>query len=236
MDKKYMFDDLDIIDEAIAAELEDASEDVNIPNDNPYQKTAEEDAELDEAIAAELGVVEEDDEKDPRTDEDSSKESEEDIDGDIEDGREEDEDEESQIGTYTSSDILDILRQEQLLDIPEDFEGELTADQIDEFKYNTLVNRDREILESRRAMFMDDPYKLRVFDYLYFSDGQGNLPQFVSTVDHIRNYENFDISTDDAQKQILTDYLSDGLDPKNPLDARRLSKVNDEVQDILAHH
>lgn len=129
--------------------------------------------------------------------------------------------------------LLDIIREERLLDIPEDFEGDLTEDKIEEFKRSTYERRDWEIIRARRSVFANDPEKLELFDYLMTAEEDADLPRFRSIQEEVKEFSDYDISEQDNQREILTQWLKEGLDPDNPAHRLRLSKVNGEVDNII---
>lgn len=129
--------------------------------------------------------------------------------------------------------LMEVIKQEQLLYIPDDFEGELDENKLRELKQQTYAIRDREILSSRRAEYQDDPYKLAVFDYFFTAPSDADLPTFIQEVNEVKDYQSIDISKEDNQKEVIEQYLKEGLDPSNPAHVRILSKIGDEVEDII---
>ena len=136
----------------------------------------------------------------------------------------------------TPNDMLDIIREEGLLYIPDDFSDELTLDDIDRFKEETYRQRDQEILNYRRSLYANDPEKLKYFDYFMYGGVDADLPKFMEMNSKINNYENYDISNEENQKAILREFYKDGLDPQNPAHMRRINNVENEVNDILENY
>lgn len=145
-------------------------------------------------------------------------------------GAAEDEENDNNTNEYN---ILDIIREEGLLYIPDDFEGDLDEEALELFKEQTFLLRDEQIVQSRRNKFANDQYKLELFDYFMTAEEDADIPKYTQILDNIKSYENFDVSNEDNIKLILSDYLKEGLDPTNPAHALRLSKVGSEVDDII---
>ena len=129
--------------------------------------------------------------------------------------------------------LLDIIRQEGLLVIPDDFDEELTEQHLDYFKEQTFLIRDAEIINSRRSVFQSDPYKLAVFDYFMTADTDADLPNYTQTLNNIRKFENYDVSDEDSQRQVLEMWLKEGLDPNNTAHKLRLSRISSEIDEMI---
>lgn len=133
--------------------------------------------------------------------------------------------------------LLDILRQEGLLDIPDDFNGELTENQLEEFKENTRIRKEQEaresVIEQMRTNFSNDPKSLELLDYFLTGESSANVPYFQDIQDYIDTYQSYNLKDEAVQRAILTEWLQDGLDPNNPAHQLRLNKVNAEVNDII---
>lgn len=153
----------------------------------------------------------------------------------IKDGEKEDElfDEDSY---KYPTDVLDILREEGLLYIPDDFDGELTADVLDELKGQTRQIMQQEIIDSVRQRYANDPYTLQVFDYMVFGESHVNLPHYQNVVQSIQNLESLDLRNEEVRKSLLKSFLSDGLNSENPGHKLLLNKVDAEVDQILASY
>lgn len=159
---------------------------------------------------------------------------------DDEEGDESEEEEEEGQGQSKSSDqeededdLIQILRQENLLYIPEDFDGDLDEETLERFKQETRARQEQEIIEGMRQRFASDPNKLEQLDYFLTGDVDADLPFFSELQDYLEVYENYDVKDEAAQRAILSDWLRDGLDPNNPAHKMRLDKVDAEVEEIL---
>lgn len=134
------------------------------------------------------------------------------------------------------TDVLDVLREEGLLYIPEDFDGELTVEVLDEFKNQTRQIMQQEIIDSVRQRYANDPYTLQVFDYMVFGESHVNLPHYQNVMQSIQNLDSLDLKNEDVRKGLLKSFLSDGLNPDNAGHKLLLSKVDSEVDQILASY
>lgn len=150
-----------------------------------------------------------------------------------EESTEDDNDDTVQEGTMDGNVLLDILRQEQLLYIPEDFEGELDAQTLDKFKQQTLDIQRQDLITAMRNQYSNNPELLQEFDYFMMGGKNSNLPVYRNVTQQIKNYENLDINTDENQRLILEDYLREGLDPNNTAHRFRLGKVKEDVNEII---
>lgn len=137
--------------------------------------------------------------------------------------------------TYPS-DLLDIIRQEGLLYIPDDFEGDLTEDALENFKEQTREMMKQEVIDSVREAYASDPYKLQLFDYFIFGESHVNVPVYQSILNNIKTLENLDLKNDDVKKSLLRSFLSDGLNQDNPSHRIMLGKVDAEIDQILASY
>lgn len=137
---------------------------------------------------------------------------------------------------FTYDDIIDIIKEEQLLYIPDDFDGELDADTIDQFKQQTRELQRWELINELRSTFESDPQKLQYFDYFMTGQADADLPKYMDLSSRAEQYSNLDVSNEENQKAILTEFLKEGLDPNNPAHRLRLQRVNDEVEEILSNY
>lgn len=131
---------------------------------------------------------------------------------------------------------FDIIREENLLYIPEDFEGELDADAIDYFKQYTKEVEKYNIINSQRNKYLNDPVKLRMFDYFFSAEEDADLPLFDQLNSDLDYWENYDISNEDNQKEIIKEYLKAGLNPDNPSYSLLLSDIDSKVNSILENY
>lgn len=165
----------------------------------------------------------------------------EELDLEQEDSEEEDNREQEETVSQISEDdvyslVLETIKEEGLLYIPDDFDGELDADTLDFFREKTMEIRDRQILESRRNQFADDPEKLRLFDYFFIAEENANLPKFQQINEDLTKWENYSIESEENQKSIIKAYLQDGLNPDNPSFDILSKDIDTKVDDILNNY
>lgn len=230
-------------DPDVQEELERRKEEDDKAKESSQEKLYEKE-DLDELVKSELERnINESDEQDEDDYQDSKEESEdypgqknaqEDaFDEEGEEGQEEEGEEENNQSEW--SETFELLRDEGLLFIPDGLSpDDLNEETLEELKAQTFALRDRQIYEARRDALSDDPYKQQVLDFLYLTDGKGNLPEYKETLDEIRDYSTIDIESEENQRAILKDFLTEGLDPENPAHKFRLSKVDDEVEEIIS--
>jgi hypothetical protein len=241
----YMFDE-SFLDEAIASEIqsgqvaldkEEGAADLDIDKEKNSTANAKsdknKDINIDEAIAAELG-----EDIGVNYDEDGGKPEE--GDPTKSSSRQDDADDGGDEGDNLYAIAFDIIKQEGLLAIPDDFNVEDLDDEsfvtsLEQFKNQTLQNRDQQIIDYRRNKFADDEYKLRVFDYFFSSDGNADLPTFIEANNSVKAWNEYDISSEDNQKEIIRNYLQEGLNPNSP-NYELLSKdIDSKVDDIISN-
>lgn len=135
--------------------------------------------------------------------------------------------------SFTSQDLLEIIKQENLLYIPDDFEGELDADSIDYLKSLTEELREEEFINSMRSRYASDPHKLALFDYFMTAGPEADIPTFQRIVDDVKYYEDLNIEDENSRRALLEDFLAEGLNPSIPSHKLRLDKIKTEVDEIF---
>jgi hypothetical protein len=133
-------------------------------------------------------------------------------------------------------DLFSILKEENLLYIPDDFEGEFTEETLQQLKEYTFQVRDNEIIESRREEFQEDPYKLMLFDYFMTAGLDADIPKFIDTQDYLRSFETLDVESESDQKYLLKQYLLEGLDPNIPYNKMRIEKIDQDIEAIISNY
>lgn len=133
-------------------------------------------------------------------------------------------------------DILSLLRSENLLYVPDDFDGEFNEETLDRLKEYTFEVRDKEIIESRREELSQDPYKLMLYDYFMTNPSEADVPKFIDTQEQLKHYQNLDVSSENIQKQLLREYLLEGLDPNIPSNKMRIDRIDQDVDDIMTNY
>lgn len=190
-------------------EREDIADDVRLPDLDNKDKIKKEDVDLDDAIKSELS--------------DSNTEL-----------PEQEEEEEDDDDPYSLA--LEVIREEQLLFIPDDFDGELNAETFDFFKQKTLEIRDMQIVNDRRSQFEDDPEKLRLFDYFFTAGEAADLPTFQEINSSLSDWEQFDISDEENQKAIIAEYFRDAINPNSPNYEYMVKDIDNKVEQIITEY
>jgi hypothetical protein len=234
----YNFDE-SILD-SIQKELEDGLVDKREGNNNEIDPFK--DIELTQHIHKELGINKEDIQGDldddlNKDDLDNNNDSEDDhnsLTGDDDKTKTENEEDEYD-DPYLLA--LDIIKQEGLLFIPEDYDGELDAETLDYFKEETnKIRWNQLLLEKRQDFSRKGKHNQRLFDYYILSDGKGDMPKFEEDSQLLNKWENFQIDDEENQREIISSYLKDGLDPNSHNYDILAKGVEAKVEEIMTNY
>lgn len=131
---------------------------------------------------------------------------------------------------------LDIMREEGMIYIPEDFDGEIDTETFDYFKQETLKMRDMQIIQDRRNQFLDNPEELRLFDYFFTADEHADLPTFQKINKDLTSWENYDLTSEDNQKAIIKAYFLDAINPNSPSYEFIIKDIDNKVDEVLTNY
>lgn len=215
----------------------------NRNNDNDNQDDDKSDPNKLEEDVDELRkyIFQNEEDQDDNQDDDSDQSQNDDQDGDQDDDSKNAQSNDQNNASNDDSDELDllsILREENLLYIPEDFSGEFTEETLERLKEYTFERRDQEIIQSRREEIEQsgDPYKVMLFDYFMSAGVDADLPQFIDKQEYLKTFQNYNIDSEQDQRTLLKQYLLEGLDPKIPSNKMRIEKVDQDVEEILTNY
>jgi hypothetical protein len=119
--------------------------------------------------------------------------------------------------------------------IPDDKKGEITPELFIQLKEADQQRRTEEAYNRLLSSAADDSTRRilevaleggSIEDVLYIKDKQ----------ETIQSLATLDVSTEENQREILTQWLSEGLDPKNPAHKYRLDNVERDVEKIIADY
>jgi hypothetical protein len=131
--------------------------------------------------------------------------------------------------------VIDAIKALNLIDIPQEYldEETLTDDEVYHLAELTNQNR-REDIKAKMKASITDPYEQQLFDYFSAETKDKNLLVYKEMLDDISYFDKLDINDINNQREVLTYFLRDGLDPNNAAHAYRLGLVEGEVEAIMA--
>lgn len=131
--------------------------------------------------------------------------------------------------------IVEAIKELQLLDIPEEYANkeELTDEDLYFLSEHTRKKTKENILNEIGSR-IEDQYEKELFEYWKVPVKNKSLPEYKEMLDDIEYFSNLDTRDVQNQRELLTFYLRDGLDPNNPAHAFRLQNLNQDVENILS--
>lgn len=131
----------------------------------------------------------------------------------------------------TYSTALALLKESGMFEIPDEVEA------MDDEIWSEIVNYNKDkyknqIIEEIK-LNAADPKIAELFDYVQKGGTWFGAEQMISTINDEVSIEQLDPSNDDDQRYLIETYLSEGLDPNNPVHARRLQTIPSEVDDYI---
>ena len=126
---------------------------------------------------------------------------------------------------------LDVLRENNLLNIPDDI-GDINQE-----TWNDLIEQNKQdqrttILNEMR-MNAADPKITELFDYVYQGGSWHGFEEMKQTINDEINIESLNTQEADDQRYLIDSYLREGLDPQNPAHQRRIENVPNEVENYF---
>jgi len=173
-----------------------------------------------------------DDQDDDQDDQDDQQDQSQGDEGDGDEG-DEGEGDDSDDDSNQTSDLLDIIKQEGLLYIPDDFSGDLDESTLDYFKEQTKAIQERELVDTMRSRVANDPLKAELLEYFLIGDPQADISSFMNIQNQGVDYANLDVKNETIQRQLIKDYLREGLNPDIPSHKDRLDNVEAELGSIM---
>lgn len=126
---------------------------------------------------------------------------------------------------------LDVLRENNLLNIPDDI-GDINQETWNELIEQNKQNQRSAILNEMR-MNAADPKITELFDYVYQGGSWHGFEEMKQTISDEINIESLNTQEADDQRYLIDSYLREGLDPQNPAHQRRIENIPNEVENYF---
>jgi hypothetical protein len=126
---------------------------------------------------------------------------------------------------------LQILREQNILNIPD----ELT--ELDENTLNELLEYDQELRNQQALEYIksqaSDPRLAELIDYTLAGGTYEDALTMKEIVDEQYDYLEMDTQSEYGQRMLIEMYLREGLNPDNPVDQRRLQRLDTEIDSYI---
>lgn len=122
---------------------------------------------------------------------------------------------------------LELLAENNLLTLPEEL-GEVTEE-----KWNEIIQDNK--MRQRQALFDEvksnagDPRIAELVDFAYNGGSWYGVEEMQQAIQAEINLDELDTGSEEDQRYLIESYLSEGLNPDNPIHALRLKNVPNEV-------
>jgi len=126
---------------------------------------------------------------------------------------------------------LDVLRENNLLNIPDDI-GDINQETWNDLIEQNKQNQRAAILNEMR-MNAADPKITELFDYVYQGGSWHGFEEMKQTISDEINIESLNTQEADDQRYLIDSYLREGLDPQNPAHQRRIENIPNEVENYF---
>jgi hypothetical protein len=126
---------------------------------------------------------------------------------------------------------LDVLRENNLLNIPDDI-GDINQETWNDLIEQNKQNQRSAILNEMR-MNAADPKITELFDYVYQGGSWHGFEEMKQTINDEINIESLNTQEADDQRYLIDSYLREGLDPQNPAHQRRIENIPNEVENYF---
>ena len=125
---------------------------------------------------------------------------------------------------------FNLLQDLDLLRLPEGLDLEtMDADSLQLYANATKAEQEEDALQFVRQRAYKDPLVGQLFDYGFYGAEFADLPNMYGALKQQYNYNNYDLSTEEAQEVIVKLYLSDGLDANNARDKKMLAYIPKQI-------
>jgi hypothetical protein len=126
---------------------------------------------------------------------------------------------------------LQILREQNILNIPD----ELT--ELDENTLNELIEYDQELRNQQALEFIksqaSDPRLAELIDYTISGGTYEDALTMKEIIDEQYDYATMDTESEYGQRMLIEMYIREGLNPDNPVDQRRLQRLDSEIDSYI---
>ena len=131
----------------------------------------------------------------------------------------------------TYSLALDFIREQGILEIPDDL-GEL-----DEAKLQWVIDQNNQKRNQAAVDYVrgqaGDERVAELFDLVYNGGTWDDVNNMRELIQVETDYDNLDPRNDQHQRFLIESFLKDGLDASNPAHKRRLEGLNEEVERVI---
>jgi hypothetical protein len=128
---------------------------------------------------------------------------------------------------------LDLIREQGILNIPENIE------EVDQHTLDQLIQYDQQVRNQHALEYVrnrtQDPRLQELFDHVMHGGTYEEAIAIKEVIDDQYNYAALNPSDEEHQRFLMDHYLREGLDPNNPIDARRLAKVPQEIESYISN-
>ena len=129
---------------------------------------------------------------------------------------------------------LQILREQNILNIPDD----LT--ELDENTLNEIIEYDQELRNQQALEFIksqaSDPRLAELIDYTLNGGTYEDALNVKEILDEQYEYYNMDTESEYGQRMLIEMYIREGLNPDNPVDQRRLQRLDSEIDSYIMNN
>jgi len=123
---------------------------------------------------------------------------------------------------------IQLAKENGLLNIPEEMEGEMTDEVWQDLLQKNEVERQQRTINNIRNN-AKDPKIVELLDYVMNGGGWYGFNEMQDTIQEEIDITSLDESKEEDQRYLIELYLSDGLDATNPAHIRRLQNIDNEV-------
>lgn len=133
--------------------------------------------------------------------------------------------------TDAYSAALQILRDQQILNIPDDI------NELDESTLQELIEYDQELRNQQALDFIksqaSDPRLADLIDYVLEGGSYEDAIVMKDIIDEQYSFYDMDVAAEQDQRMLIEMYIREGLNPNNPIDQRRLNRLDDEIDGYI---
>jgi hypothetical protein len=126
---------------------------------------------------------------------------------------------------------FDLLQEMDLIRLPEGITN-LNAEEIEYYKEQTLIDQREEALHYLRSRVQHDPKMLDLFDYVMDGAEYADLPTYRALTEVEIDYENANIEDVNVQKDLVYQYLRNGLDVNDPKNKEIIEFIPDKIEKL----
>lgn len=135
------------------------------------------------------------------------------------------------IDVYSAA--LQILREQNILNIPDDI------NELDEDTLNYIIEQDQEYRNQQAIDFVRneaaarDPRLSELIDHVISGGNYEDAIVMKDIIDEQYNFAGVDVSQEQNQRMLIEMYIREGLNPESAVDQRRLARLEDEIESYI---